>query len=79
MTGHHRYIVIDAADNVATAITGLCAGEAMATESAAVALVCEIAFGHKFALEDMAQGEYVARMRRADRSSHRIHCPGRSR
>ena len=59
MPEQQRYIVVDAADNVATAINDLNAGEAMAREGGAILLAQDVAFGHKFALDDIAQGEYV--------------------
>jgi len=44
---------------VATAIADLRAGEEMAAETSAVVLARDILFGHKFALADIPQGEYV--------------------
>ncbi len=59
MAEQQHYIIIDAADNVATAITDLHAGEEMAAERGGVVLAGDIPFGHKFALVEIPQGEYV--------------------
>jgi len=52
-------IVVDGRDNVATAIRDLKAGDCVRMEGGDVTLVSDVPFGHKFALVDIAQGEYV--------------------
>jgi len=52
-------IVIDARDNVATAIRDLKAGDCVELEGGAVVLVSDVPFGHKFALAELPAGAYV--------------------
>ncbi|RPI49736.1 MAG: hypothetical protein EHM56_11925 [Chloroflexi bacterium] len=52
-------IVIDARDNVATAIQDLKAGDCVEMEGGAVFLVSDVPFGHKFALIDIPRGGTV--------------------
>ena len=59
MSGRMQAIVIDPADNVATAIQDLKAGDAAVTPRGEIVLVRNIPFGHKFALIDINPGEYV--------------------
>jgi hypothetical protein len=59
LADQQRYIVIDATDNVATAIADLLAGETLASGRGAIRLTHDIPFGHKFALEPIPRGAYV--------------------
>jgi hypothetical protein len=59
MTEQRQFIVIDPRDNVATAIMELGAGNIMQNGARTVMLVSDIQFGHKFALADILEGEYV--------------------
>lgn len=52
-------IVVDARDNVATAIRDLKAGNCVELEGGAVTLASDVPFGHKFALVDIARGGRV--------------------
>jgi altronate dehydratase small subunit len=61
MAEQRRFIVIDAADNVATAITDLQAGEMVETGRGQVRLLRDIPFGHKFALADIPERAYVVK------------------
>ncbi len=54
-----KYIIIDPLDNVATAIADLRAGENLSTEVGEIILKYDIQFGHKFALQDIFEGEYI--------------------
>lgn len=59
----HRAILLNVADDVATAIVELPAQESVTVSlddrSVEVVLAEEIQFGHKFALRDIAQGEPI--------------------
>ena len=59
MSNQKQAIIIDPKDNVATAIRDLKEGDAIETEAGTVVLMCDIAFGHKFALATIAQDEYI--------------------
>ena len=59
MTKRRRYIVDDERDNVATAIIDLKKGESFKTKSGEVVLLKSIRYGHKFALVDIPNGEFV--------------------
>jgi hypothetical protein len=59
MSNQKQAIIIDPQDNVATAIRDLREGTAIETEAGTVVLARDISFGHKFALADIAQGEYI--------------------
>jgi altronate dehydratase small subunit len=59
MSERRQVIIIDSQDNVATAIQNLAQGSRVPTERGEITLLKEIPFGHKFALEDMASGDYV--------------------
>lgn len=59
MSERRQFITIDSQDNVATAIVDLKAGDRMKNEAHVVVLASDIAFGHKFALTDIPEGEYV--------------------
>ncbi len=61
MPARRPYIVLDTQDNVATAILDLKAGETIQTERGDITLTQPIAYGHKFALQDIRQGEYVVK------------------
>ncbi len=54
-----KYLRINPADNVAVAIVGLPAGEELSVDGISVKLNEEIPAGHKFALQDFAEGEDV--------------------
>ena len=54
-----RYITVDSSDNVSTAITDLMRGEEV--EGGAFNLLQDIEYGHKFALQDIDEGEYVVK------------------
>ena len=56
-----QYIIIDPRDNVATAIKNLAAGSKIPTGQGEVTLLNDIAYGHKFALADIPQGEYIVK------------------
>ena len=59
MGDRKQAIVIDVNDNVATAIQGLKTGCIAKTESGEITLCSDIPLGHKFALCDILEGEYV--------------------
>jgi altronate dehydratase small subunit len=59
MSNQKQAIIIDPKDNVATAIRDLKEGDAVETEAGSVVLACDIPFGHKFALTDIPEDEYV--------------------
>ena len=59
MSVEPQYIIIDPRDNVATAIKNLAAGSKMQTGQGEVTLLDDIVYGHKFALADIPQGEYI--------------------
>ncbi len=61
MSNQKQAIIIDPKDNVATAIRDLKEGDAIETESGTVVLARDIPFGHKFALTDIPQDEYVVK------------------
>ncbi len=61
MPARRPYIVLDTQDNVATAILDLQAGETVQTERGEIILTQAIAYGHKFALQDIRQGDYVVK------------------
>jgi altronate dehydratase small subunit len=61
MSNQKQAIIIDQKDNVATAIRDLKAGDSIEIERGVVVLVCDIPFGHKFALSDIPKGEYVVK------------------
>jgi altronate dehydratase len=52
-------IIIDAGDNVATAVADLKGGQAVRTRRAEVFLLEDIPFGHKFALVHIPRGGFV--------------------
>ena len=54
-----RFLKINAADNVAVALTDLQKGEVLDVDGAAITLREEVARGHKFALRDLCAGENV--------------------
>ena len=54
-----KYLKINSADNVAVAITTLSAGEKITVDGKDIVLNEEIPAGHKFALQDFAEGENV--------------------
>lgn len=56
-----RIIVLDPSDNVATALTPLTAGEAIASEAAEITLAADIPQGHKLALCPIQRGEPVVK------------------
>lgn len=58
-TGLRRAIRLYPEDNVATAIFSLAADELVDLEGEQVRLLGPIAFGHKFALSDLAPGQDV--------------------
>ena len=59
MSPKQRHIVIDSRDNVATAITDLHKGETITTHVEDIILRDDIRYGHKFALIDILQDDYV--------------------
>ncbi len=59
MSERRQAIMIDSQDNVATAIQNLAQGSLVHTERGEITILNEIPFGHKFALRDMAVGDYV--------------------
>jgi altronate dehydratase len=59
MSLKRRHIVIDLHDTVATAITDLNKGETIETQHGTIVLRDNIQYGHKFALFDIAQGEFI--------------------
>jgi membrane protein implicated in regulation of membrane protease activity len=54
-----KVLVIDARDNVGVALEDLQAGQAIPGADGAVSLRQEIRFGHKFAVRDIREGEYI--------------------
>jgi len=54
-----RVIVLSDRDNVATSLADLAAGEAARWAGGEVVLCDPIAFGHKFALTDIAAGDEI--------------------
>ena len=61
MPAKRPYIILDAQDNVATAILALQAGETIQTDRGDITLTQAIAYGHKFALQNIRQGDYVVK------------------
>ena len=59
MNPKRRHIVIDSQDNVATAITDLNKGETIGTQFGDIILGDDIRYGHKFALTDISQDDYI--------------------
>ncbi len=54
-----RYIIVDRKDNVSTAIKDMMKGEEV--EGRAFSLLQDIEYGHKFALQDINEGEYIVK------------------
>ena len=54
-------ILLDAKDNVATALTNLLAGTKVVVGDREVAVASDIPFAHKFALEDIGVGQPVVK------------------
>jgi altronate hydrolase len=54
-----KYLQINPADNVAVAIENLSAGENIVVNGIQVTLKEDIPVGHKFALNDLAEGENI--------------------
>ena len=61
MSDQRLYIIIDPQDNVATSLVDLRAGDHVVTESGDVVLLNDIAFGHKFALNEIPEGGDVVK------------------
>ena len=61
MPAKRPYIILDEQDNVATTIQDLQAGEAVETDTGEVTLTQAIAYGHKFALQDIPKGAYIVK------------------
>jgi altronate hydrolase len=61
LTPSRLAIVLDAADNVATALVPLAAGQRVESESGAVTLAAAVPRGHKFALRAIRAGEPVVK------------------
>ena len=59
MAGQVEAVIIDPRDNVATAIRDLAVGARVDTERGCVTLLCDIPYGHKFALEAISRDAYV--------------------
>lgn len=59
MSERRQFIIIDPKDNVATAIVDLKAGDRVEDGVRVVVLACDIPFGHKFAVADVSEGEYI--------------------
>ena len=59
MPEQRQFIIIDPRDNVATAIVDLRAGDRMEDGARVIVLAGDVPFGHKFALADLSEGEYV--------------------
>ncbi len=55
------YIVIDAQDNVATVVRELTKGVVVSTDGPPVNIRQTIPYGHKFALRDIAAGDYIVK------------------
>ncbi len=55
----HGYIRVDRKDNVSTAISDMMKGEEV--EGGAFTLLQDIEYGHKFALQDIREGEYIVK------------------
>ncbi|MCW4012195.1 MAG: UxaA family hydrolase [Candidatus Bathyarchaeota archaeon] len=67
------FIVVDKRDNVATAIADLGKGETVEAGEWSVRLVDDIKYGHKFALVDIPENEYVVKYgERIGRATERI-------
>ena len=54
-----KYLKINPADNVAVAIVALPAGEKLIVDGKEIVLNEDVPAGHKFALQDLAEGENV--------------------
>ena len=54
-----RYIVVDKRDNVATAITDIVKGVSFDIDGRIIKIVEDISYGHKFAIVDIPNNEYV--------------------
>ena len=61
MSERRQFIIIDPRDNVATAIVDLKAGDRVEDGVRVVVLDGDIPFGHKFALADVPEGEYIVK------------------
>ncbi len=61
MPAKQSYIVLNDQDNVATVIRSLMEGETVETNSGTILLRQAIPYGHKFALREIRQGEYVVK------------------
>ena len=59
MSPKRRHIIIDPHDNVATSITDLNKGETIETQYGDIVLRDNIRYGHKFALTDISQDDYI--------------------
>lgn len=56
-----RILVLDPKDNVAVALGDLEPGEKLAAEGKEVSLVTAVPLGHKLALQDIAEGEWIVK------------------
>jgi altronate hydrolase len=54
-----RVLVINSLDNVGVALEDLSCGQLIRHEDASIRLGQDIRFGHKFALRDLSEGEYI--------------------
>ncbi|RJQ58453.1 MAG: altronate hydrolase [Desulfobacteraceae bacterium] len=61
MAGQSKHIIIDPRDNVATALVDLKAGIRVETGQEEFALRKDIAFGHKFALSEIPEGDFIVK------------------
>jgi hypothetical protein len=59
MPANQQHITIDPRDNVATAIVNLNAGDTVQIDHGEITVLHDIAYGHKFALTDIPEGDYV--------------------
>jgi len=59
MSAKRPYIVLDEQDNVATVIRDLPSGDKVESEGGEIIVRQAIPYGHKFALREIPQGEYV--------------------
>lgn len=59
MEEKRKYLQIDPRDNVATTIVDMRKGDTFTCQGGDSELIADIAFGHKFALRNIAMGQYI--------------------
>ena len=59
MSSQRLLIIIDPKDNVATALAEVSAGQDISIGSESLIIANKIEYGHKFALKDLAVGDFV--------------------